>query len=183
MKVKVKSLSHVRPFATPWTIAHQAPPFMGLSRQKYWSGLPFLSTGDLPNPGMEPRSPALRADALTSEPPGKPHCLIYWVSKFKYLFSFLDVVAGQSLSCIQLFVIPWTTEHQYSLPFTISWSLLKHMSIKSMMPSNHSFSVTPFSSWPQFFPASGSFPVGQLFASGDQSISVSASVLPVNIQG
>ena len=68
-KVKVKLLSHVRLFATPWTIAHQAPPSMGFSRQEYWSGLPFPSPEDLPNPGIEPRSPALRADALTSEPP------------------------------------------------------------------------------------------------------------------
>ena len=46
---------------------------MGLSRQEYWSGLPFPSPGDLPDPGIEPWSPALQADALTSEPPGKPH--------------------------------------------------------------------------------------------------------------
>ena len=46
---------------------------MGLSRQEYWSGLPFPSPGDLPDPGIEPRSPALEADALTSEPPGKPY--------------------------------------------------------------------------------------------------------------
>ena len=72
MKVKVKSLSHVLLFATPWTAAHQAPPSMGFSRQEYWSGLPFLSPGDLPNPGIEPGSLALQADALTSESPGKP---------------------------------------------------------------------------------------------------------------
>ena len=71
-EVKVKSLSHVRLFATPWTIAYQAPPFMGFSRQEYWSGLPFPSPGDLPDPGIEPRSPAFQADALTSESPGKP---------------------------------------------------------------------------------------------------------------
>ena len=71
VKVKVKSLSHVRLFATPWTVAHQAPPSMGFSRQEYWSGLPFPSPGDLPNPGIEPRSPTLQADVLTSEPPGK----------------------------------------------------------------------------------------------------------------
>ena len=70
-KVKVKSLSHVRPFATPWTVAHQALPSMGFSRQEYWSGLPFPSPGDLPSPGIKPRSPALQADASTSEPPGK----------------------------------------------------------------------------------------------------------------
>ena len=72
MKLKVKSLSHVQLFADLWTVAYQAPPSMGFSRQEYWSGLPFPSPGDLPNPGMEP-SPALRADALTSEPPGRPY--------------------------------------------------------------------------------------------------------------
>ena len=56
---------------TPRTVAYQAPPSMGFSRQEYWSGVPFPSPGDLPNPGIEPGSPALEADALTSEPPGK----------------------------------------------------------------------------------------------------------------
>ena len=69
--MKVKSLSCVRLFAVPWTAAHQAPPPMGFSWQEYWSGLSFPSPGDLPNPGIKPRSPALQADALTSEPPGK----------------------------------------------------------------------------------------------------------------
>ena len=72
MKVKVKSLSRVRLFATPWTVAYQAPWTMGFSRQEYWSGLPFPPPGDLPNPGIEPRSPALQTDALLSEPLGKP---------------------------------------------------------------------------------------------------------------
>ena len=72
LKVKVKSLSHVRLFATPWTVAHQAPPSMGFSRREYLSGLPFSSPGDLPDPGIEPMSPSLQADALISEPPGKP---------------------------------------------------------------------------------------------------------------
>ena len=72
VKVKVKSLSRVRLFATPWTVAYQAPPSMEFSRQEYWSGLPFPSPEDLPNPGIEPGSPALQADALPSEPPGKP---------------------------------------------------------------------------------------------------------------
>ena len=70
--MKVKSLSHVQLFVTPWTIAYQAPLSMGFSRQEYWSGLPFPSPGDLPNSGIEPESPALQADALPSEPPGKP---------------------------------------------------------------------------------------------------------------
>ena len=67
-----RSLSHVQLFATLWTVAHQAPPSMGFSRQEYWSWFPFSSPGDLPDPRIEPRSPALQADALTSEPPGKP---------------------------------------------------------------------------------------------------------------
>ena len=56
----------------PWTEAHQAPPSMGFCRQEYWSGLPFPSPGDLPDPGIELRSPTLQADAVTSAPPGKP---------------------------------------------------------------------------------------------------------------
>ena len=72
VKVKVKSLSRVQLFVTPWTVTHQAPLSMGFSRQEYWSGVSFPSPGDLPDPGIEPRSPALQADALTSEPPGKP---------------------------------------------------------------------------------------------------------------
>ena len=67
---KVKSLSHVQLFAIPWTIAYQGPLSMGLSRQEYWSGLPFPSTEDLPNPGTEPGSPALQAEALPSETRG-----------------------------------------------------------------------------------------------------------------
>ena len=69
----VQVLSCVRLFVTPWTVAYQAPPSMGFSRQECWSGLPFPSPGDLPNPGIEPGSPALQADALLSEPPGKPN--------------------------------------------------------------------------------------------------------------
>ena len=71
-KVKVKSLSCVRLLATAWTAAYQAPPSMGFSRQEYWSGLPFPSPRDLPSPGIKPGSPALQADALPSEPPGRP---------------------------------------------------------------------------------------------------------------
>ena len=71
VKVKVKSLSRVRLFATPWLVAYQASRSMGFSRQEYWSGLPFPSPGDLSDPGIDPRSPALYADALPSEPPGK----------------------------------------------------------------------------------------------------------------
>ena len=68
MKVKVKLLSHVRLFATPWTVAHQTPQSMEFSRQEYWSVLPLPSPGDLPNPGIEPGSPASQADSLQAEP-------------------------------------------------------------------------------------------------------------------
>ena len=74
MKVKVKWLSRVRLFATPWTVAHQrtvAPLSIEFSRQESWSGLPFLPPGDIPDPGIEPWSPALQADSLPLEPPEK----------------------------------------------------------------------------------------------------------------
>ena len=65
--------SRVRFFVTPWTVAHQAPLPMGFFRQEYWSGLPFPSPGDLPNPGIEPTSPTLAGRFFTAEPPGKLH--------------------------------------------------------------------------------------------------------------
>ena len=67
----MKSLSHVQLFTTPWTVAYKAPLSMEFSRQEYWSGLSCPSPGDLPDPEIEPKSPALRADTLPSEPPGK----------------------------------------------------------------------------------------------------------------
>ena len=71
-KVKVKSLSPVRLFATSWTVAYQSPQSMEFPRQEYWNGLPFPSPGDLPDPEIKPGCPALQADALPSEQPGKP---------------------------------------------------------------------------------------------------------------
>ena len=64
--------SRVRLFVTPWTVADQAPQSTEFSRQEYWNGLPFPPPGDLPDPGVEPGSPTMQADALPSEPPGKP---------------------------------------------------------------------------------------------------------------
>ena len=81
VKVKVKSLSRVRHFATPWTVAYQASLSMGFSRQEHWSGLPFPSPGDLSDPGIESESPASEADALTSEPPGKPLLTLTYLQK------------------------------------------------------------------------------------------------------
>ena len=88
------------------------------------------------------------------------------------------------LSHVRLFVTPWTATRLAPLSFTISWSLLKLMSIELVMPSNHLIFCCPFSSCPQSFPASGSFPTSRLFSSGGQSTgaSASASGLPVNIQ-
>ena len=71
LQSKVKWLSCVQLFATPWAVAYQAPPSMEFSRQECWGGLPFPSPGDLPNPGIKPGSPASQADALPSEPPWK----------------------------------------------------------------------------------------------------------------
>ena len=66
------SLLHIQLFATPWTVARQTPLSMGFSRPEYWSGLPFPSPGDLPNPGVKQGSPALQVDSSPSEPPAKP---------------------------------------------------------------------------------------------------------------
>ena len=75
VKVKAKLLSRVRLFATPWTVAYQASLSMGFSRQEYWSGLPFPSPGDLPDPG----SPTSQTNALPSDPPGVTGCL-FWIN-------------------------------------------------------------------------------------------------------
>ena len=69
------------PNATPWTVAHQSPVSMGFSRQEYWNGLPCPPQGDLPNPGIELRSPALQVDSLLSEPPGKPDSIYSFLLK------------------------------------------------------------------------------------------------------
>ena len=77
--VVIQLLRHVRFFATPWTLAHQAPLSMEFSRQQYWSGLPFPTPGDLPNPGIKPVSPASLALAgrfFIAEPPGKPFKMV-----------------------------------------------------------------------------------------------------------
>ena len=91
----------------------------------------------------------------------------------------------KSLSHVQLSATPWTAAHQASLFITNSQSLLKLMSIESVIPSNHLILCHPLLLLPQSFPASGSFSVSQFFTSGGQSIGVSASssVLLVNIQG
>ena len=95
---------------------------------------------------------------------------------------FMDIYCCSLLSCVQLFVTPWTAACQASLSFIIYQTLLKLMSLESVMPSNHLILYCPFPLLPQSFPASGSFAVSWLFASDGQSIGVSASasVLPLN---
>ena len=98
---------------------------------------------------------------------------------------FLDQFSSvQLLSCVQLFVTPWTAARQASLSITTSWSSLKLMSVKSVMPSNHLTLCCPLLLLPSIFPASGYFQMNQFFASGCQSlgVSASASILPMNIQ-
>ena len=73
---KMRSLSCVWLFETPWTVAHQAPPSMEFSRPEYWNGLPFPSPGDLPDPGIEPRSPALQMDSLPQSHLGHPQLFL-----------------------------------------------------------------------------------------------------------
>ena len=120
-----------------------------------------------------------------------PHCLVNTVlgdpscERFSFLCDITILSSVQLLSHVRLFATPWTAAWQASLAITNSWSILKLMSIKSVMPSNYSSSVVPLSSFrlPPF-PASGSFQMNQFFPSGGQSIGVlaSASVLPMNIK-
>ena len=98
--MKVKSLSRVRLLATPWTAALQAPPSMGFSRQEYWSGLPFPSPGDLPNPRIEPRSLALQAHSLPSESPEKPS-----VNVHIFFFRFFSIIGYYKVLSIVSFAI------------------------------------------------------------------------------
>ena len=93
---KVKSLSRVRLFETPQTVACQAPPSMGFSRQEYWSVLPFPFPGDLPDPGIELGSPTLQADSLPTEPPGKPSILVSSLNQKNVILDFIHEAHYQS---------------------------------------------------------------------------------------
>ena len=135
LKVKVKSLSRVQLFATPWTVAYQASPSMWFSRQEYWSGLPFPSPGDLPDPGIKPRSPALQADALTSEPPGKPYNMslvaFFW-SQVSHLHNNLvpshilfSCLICQAIPCS--FALTWKSTNLHFSPDTYILGVLAYM--------------------------------------------------------
>ena len=112
------------------------------------------------------------------------HILMTWKNCPRQQVVVIQFSSVQLLTCVRLFATPWTAARQASLSITNSWSLPKLMSIESMMPSNHLILCHPLSSCLQCFPASGSFQMSQLFASGGQSIGVlaSVSVLPMNTQ-
>ena len=117
---EVKSLSHVRLFVTPWTVAYQAPPSMGFSRQEYWSGLPFPSPGDLPKPGIEPVSSALQTDTLPSEPPGKPCTSLVMLITVMFGSHISVCMCAQLFSRVQLFETSWTVSCQAPLSLEFS---------------------------------------------------------------
>ena len=174
VKVKMLVTQFCLTLVTYWSEVCQVPVSTELSRKKYWSGRPSPSPGNLPNPGFEHWSPTLWAYYLSSEPLGTPssgdnYCL--------YMTEFSSVVQ----SCLNLcnpmdcntprLLCPSPTPRGCSNSWPLSWWC--HPTISS--------SVTPFFCL-QSFPASGSFSVSQLFASGGQNIGASASVLPMNIQ-
>ena len=147
-------LSHVGLFLTPWTVAHQAPLSMGLSTKEYWSRLPFPSPGDLPNPGIETGS------------------VVIQFSQF-------------SCSVVSNSLQPQGLQHaRVPSPSSTPRACSNSCPLSQWCHPTISSSVAPFSSCPQSFPASGSFQMSQLFASGGQSCGVSAStlVLPMNTQ-
>ena len=109
--------SYVWLLATPWTVAHQAPLSMGFSTQEYWSGLPFPSPGDLPNPGIKPPTPAFTNGFFTTEPPGKPWIMVIINN---YHLNYSNKVKVKSLSHVQLFVTPWTVAYQAPLSMGFS---------------------------------------------------------------
>ena len=175
------SVSHVQLFVTPWTVAYQAPPSMGFSRQEYWSGLPFPSPGDLPDPGIEARSPTLQADALTSEPPGKPikqfltpqvplccpFIIIFCCSVTESYLTLSNPLRNSLAGSPVLLYLPEFAQ------IHVHWVV---------MLSNYLILCHPFLLLPSVFPSIRL--LSWLFTSGGQSIgaSASASVLPMNIQ-
>ena len=94
----VYMLSDVYLSVTPWTIAHWAPLSMGLSRQEYWSGLPFLSPGDLPDPGIEPRFPTLQADEGSPKCPLPLHLYTHWSLGYFYLCLWIPIQSNLPIS-------------------------------------------------------------------------------------
>ena len=134
-----QSLSHVWSFATPWTVASQAPLSVGFFRQEYWSGLPFPSPGGLPNPGIEITSPAFSSGFFTTHPPGKPILCV-----FLELYCFLDnpvMLAIWSLVPLPFLNPVWTSG---SSQFTYCWSLAwRILSIKYSLCHSLQWQIYP----------------------------------------
>ena len=128
-----------RLFETLWAVAYQAPLSMGFSRQEYWSGMPFPSPRDLPDPGIEPRSPTLQADALPSEPPGKPNFLEIHPScrlcqePSCYCWVVFHLMAAEQLfskNCKQmLYRLSHQGSHSYTVWFNTQLGLILHTSL------------------------------------------------------
>ena len=123
-------------FATPWTVAQQVPLSIGFPRQEYWSGLPFSSPRDLPDPGIELTFLALAGGFFITEPPGKS----------------IQFSSVQSLSRVRHFATPWTAARQASLSITNSQSLPKLITIELVMASNHLILCCPLLLLPSVFP-------------------------------
>ena len=204
--MRAKSFSHVQLFAT-----HRAPLSMEFSRQEYWSGLP-CSPGDFPKTGTDTGllwllhfswifhcwATRVVLSTVYSLPKGSwremNECSVlrkivrnissqFTFSKRSWsLLPLVQFSSVQSLSRVRVFATPWIAAGQASLSITNSRSLLKLMPIESVMPSSHLILCRPLLLLPQSLPASGSFPMSQLFAWGGQStgVSASASVLPMN---
>ena len=186
-KVKVKPLSRVRLPATPWTTAYQAPLSMGFSRQEYWSGVPlpsliyillyitYITNKDVTFNTVN----YTQYFVITNKEKESEKEYIY-----KHTYTWVQFSSVQSLSHVQLFVTPWTAVHQASPSITTPRVYSNSCPLHQWCHPTVSSSVVPFSSRLQSFPTSGSFPMSQFFASGGQSIGVSASasVLPMNIQ-
>ena len=166
--------SYIRLFVTLWTIVHQVPPSMRFSRQEYWSGLPCPPPGDPPNPGIKPvslMSPALAGRFFTTS--------TTWEAQHSWS------VSQFSRSVVSNCLWPHGLQHaRLPCPSPTPGAYSNSCSLSRWCHPTISSSVVPFSSCLQSFPAPGSFPMSQFFASGGQSsgASASASVLPMNIQ-
>ena len=140
----MKLLSRVQLLGTQWSVAYQAPKSMGFSRQEYWSGLPFPSPGDLPDPGIKPGSPALQTDALRSEPPGKPSntmdcykkCHSPWPSNLlpslqpKYMAPLNSPHKSKRVPEKHLFLLYWRCQSLWlCVDLNKLWKILKEMGI------------------------------------------------------
>ena len=164
-------LSRAQLFVTPRSVACQASLFMEFSRQEQPLELVAISYS---RRSSWPRD-GTRVSCISCIGGG------FFTTSATWQLLFNSV---QSLTHVQLFATPWTAAHQASLSITNSRSLLKFMSIESMMPSSHLILCHPLLLSPSIFPSSGCFQMSQFFTSGGQSIgvSVSASVFPMNIQ-